>query len=85
MKNKLSQLKVVSNSSPLINLAIIGQFCLLEKFFSDIWIPDAVWNECVIGGYGKPGMKTIEESKFLKRKQPQNNSLIQLLKQELDM
>ena len=85
MKNDHSPLKVVSNSSPLINLAIIEQFHLLEKFFSDIWIPDAVWKECVIDGKNKPGMKTIEESKLLKRKQPSNDSLIQLLKYELDI
>lgn len=85
MKNEHSTLKVVSNSSPLINLAIIDLFHLLEIFFSDIWIPDAVWNECVIDGYGKSGSKIIEKSKFLRRKQPQNDSLIQRLKYELDI
>jgi predicted nucleic acid-binding protein len=74
----------VSNSSPLINLAVIGQLQLLEKFFSTVWIPDAVWRECVTEGTGKPGMKAIEGAGFLKRRQPKNISLIQLLRRELD-
>jgi predicted nucleic acid-binding protein len=74
----------VSNSSPLINLAVIGQLQLLEKFFSTVWIPDAVWRECVTEGTGKPSMKAIEGAGFLKRRQPKNISLIQLLRRELD-
>jgi predicted nucleic acid-binding protein len=77
-------LRVVSNSSPLINLAIIGQLHLLETLFSTVWIPDAVWHECVIEGAGKPGAETIQRAIFLKRRQPKNEPLIQLLRRELD-
>lgn len=36
---------VVSNTSPLTNLAAIGQFHLLHRLYGQIHIPDAVWNE----------------------------------------
>jgi predicted nucleic acid-binding protein len=78
-------IRVVSDSSPLINLAIIGQLRLLERFFSTVWIPHAVWRECVTEASGKPGVKAIEEANFLKRRQPKNTSLIQLLQRELDI
>jgi uncharacterized protein len=36
---------VVSNTSPLTNLAAIGQFDLLRKLYSEINIPYGVWEE----------------------------------------
>lgn len=58
-------LRVVSNSSPLINLATIDQLRLLEEFFAVVWIPDAVWHECVVEGAGKPGAAAIGAATFL--------------------
>lgn len=36
---------VVSNTSPLTNLAAIGQFALLQKLYANIHIAEGVWNE----------------------------------------
>ena len=36
---------VVSDTSPITNLAAIGQFELLQQLYTEIYIPDAVWNE----------------------------------------
>ena len=36
---------VVSNTSPVLNLAIIGQLSLLHEQFGEIWIPSAVLGE----------------------------------------
>ena len=44
---------VISNASPLINLAVIGQLDLLKQFFTEIHITQAVWKETVIDGKGK--------------------------------
>lgn len=76
--------RVVSNSSPLINLAIIGKLDLLETFFSTVWIPNAVWHECVIEGSGKPGVDVIKEANFLRRSESRDTALIRLLQRELD-
>jgi hypothetical protein len=48
-------MKVVSNTSPLINLAWIGQLELLHTLYGEIHIPEAVWHEIVIQGAGQPG------------------------------
>jgi len=47
--------KVVSNSGPLINLAKVGQFALLQNLFQNIMIPPAVFEEVVVRGVGQPG------------------------------
>lgn len=36
---------VVSNTSPVLNLAIIGQLSLLHEQFGEIWIPPGVLDE----------------------------------------
>ncbi len=55
---------VISNSSPLINLSIIGRLNLLERKFSEIVIPKAVWREVVVDGIGKPGAKEVARFRF---------------------
>jgi len=46
---------VVSNAGPLIALAKIGHFELLRSLFGRLCIPQAVYEEVVIRGAGKPG------------------------------
>ena len=36
---------VVSNTSPVLNLAIIGQLSLLHEQLGEVWIPTAVLEE----------------------------------------
>jgi predicted nucleic acid-binding protein len=42
---------VVSNTSPLTNLAAIRQFDLLWRLYEQINIPEGVWSE--LNAYGK--------------------------------
>jgi predicted nucleic acid-binding protein len=53
-------MSVVSNASPLINLARIGQLNLLPRLYGELAIPDAVWREVVLEGTGQPGAEEIE-------------------------
>lgn len=52
---------VVSDASPLINLARVDQFELLAAFYGQIVIPQAVYEEVVVRGFegawhtGNPG------------------------------
>ena len=46
---------VVSNASPLINLARVGRIDLLQQLYDELIIPEAVWQEVVIDGSGQPG------------------------------
>jgi predicted nucleic acid-binding protein len=46
---------IVSNASPLINLARIGKLDLLHRLYDSVLIPQAVWDEVVVQGAGQPG------------------------------
>jgi predicted nucleic acid-binding protein len=50
----------VSNSSPLLYLAVLDDLGFLPRLFGGIAVPQAVWQELVIDGRGKPGAGRIE-------------------------
>lgn len=53
----------VSNSSPLLYLATLGDLNFLPTLFGDILIPQAVWQELVVDGRGKPGAAEVETAR----------------------
>lgn len=80
----IPSLKVVSNTSPLINLAQIGMLDLLQKLYGEIYVPDAVWQEVVIQGKGQPGATELVRSDWVRRQSVTNVQLVQALNQDLD-
>ena len=79
------RLLVVSNSSPIMNLAIIGQLHLIQELFGEIIIPKEVWAELIIEGKGKPGTNEIEKAKWIKVVKVKNDSLVKTLTKDLDV
>jgi uncharacterized protein len=53
----------VSDSSPLLYLAVLGDLNFLPALFGEITIPQAVWQELVIDGRGKPGSAEVEKAR----------------------
>ena len=45
----------VSNSTPLIYLDSVGDLDLLQILFGQVFVPEAVYEEVVIPGRGRPG------------------------------
>lgn len=78
---------VVSNTSPIMNLAIVDKLFLLQKQFGEIFIPPGVFEELRIEEE-LPGChlmrKAIEEEQWIKVLAVDNLSLIQVLRRELD-
>lgn len=77
---------VVSNTSPILNLAIIGHLSLLYQQFNEILIPSAVLNELKIDEE-RPGTKVIREAisaGWIQIQSVSNEPLTQLLNQSLD-
>lgn len=72
---------VVSNASPLIDLAIIKRFDLLQEVFGKIYIPEAVYREIAIEGKGKVGAKEVEAglNKWIEKKKAEDTMAIQAL------
>ena len=51
---------VVSNTSPIINLAAIQQVTLLHQLYGRLIIPSAVYHEIVVQGAGQPGAQEVQ-------------------------
>lgn len=77
-------MKIVSDASPLINLARIGELGLLRKLYEELIIPEAVWNEVVVDGAGQAGAAEVNAAKWIKTKKASNKNLVQALQQNLD-
>lgn len=75
---------VISNSSPLMNLAIIGQLDLIKALFGKVFVPQEVWNELTVAGKGKPGSSVIRQAAWIERKELGDNTLYPLLRKDLD-
>ena len=75
---------VISDTSPLINLAWIGKFSLLEQLYGSMLIPTAVWQEAVEMGGGQPGSAEIKAADWIQIVEVQNTPLVIALQQDLD-
>ena len=75
---------VVSNTSPLTNLAAIGEFNLLRHLYGDLHIPDGVWNELNAKGQRWPGRDEVARADWIERHTVQNQALVTALRRDLD-
>ncbi len=75
---------VISNTSPLTNLAAIGQFDLLHHLFGEITIPDAVWDELNAGGVVWPGRDAVASAQWVQRHSVHNTLAVAALLDDLD-
>ena len=50
---------VISDASPLVNLARIGALHLLPELYDTVTLPEAVWTEVVTEGEGQPGAHAV--------------------------
>ena len=75
---------VISNTSPVINLAAVGQLDLLRHLYGKIVIPQAVYSEIVIVGTGQPGAVEVETLDWIETRQVRNRTVVTALQLELD-
>ncbi|CAG0928861.1 hypothetical protein TFLX_01106 [Thermoflexales bacterium] len=75
---------IVSDTSPLINLAAVGQLDLLRQLYDRVIIPQAIYDEIVIAGAGQPGAAEVKTASWIETRRVQNQALADVLKLELD-
>lgn len=75
---------IVSNTSPIINLAAIGELDLLRDLYGSIMIPPAVYHEIVVVGTGQPGAAEVRASSWISVRAPADMVLVAQLSNELD-
>lgn len=77
---------VVSNTSPILNLAIVGRLSLLREQFREIWIPRAVLDELRPEEDlpGSPAVREAMAAGWLQVKEVQDQLLVEVLRRDLD-
>ncbi len=76
---------VVSNTSPIINLAVIGHLDVLQNLYGTILIPQAVYDEIVVAGAGRPGAADVQAATWITVLPVQNRALVAQLQPDLDV
>ena len=74
---------MVLDASALITLARIGQLNLLRDLAEDIYIPEAVYNEVVKSGGGRPGSLEIAKARWISRHQVRDREAVARLRAQL--
>jgi hypothetical protein len=75
---------VVSNTSPIINLASVGLLDLLPQIYTTITIPQAVYTEVTVTGRGQPGAAEAEAAAWVVVQPVTNTALVQTLLQHVN-
>ena len=77
---------VVSNTTPLIGLASIQKFHLLQQLFGEVYIPQAVYNEAVVVGRELGGAKQeVLAAQWIKTQRVTDQLAIEVLLDQLDL
>ncbi len=75
---------VVSNTSPITNLAAIGRFDLLREVYSTLHIPEGVWDELNAFGKRWPGSDEVASAEWVKVDTVLDHALVVSLMRDLD-
>ena len=75
---------IVSNTSPLTNLAAIGLFPVLQDLYGQIVIADAVWEELNAQNKMWPGRHEVASAGWITTQTPTNQQAIIALRRDLD-
>lgn len=76
---------VVSDTSPLLNLALINELELLETQFASLTIPQAVWKELMAGDDEMNRLRELNQHGFLTLVEVTRNDLFIEIATELDL
>ena len=75
---------VISNTSPIVNLAAVGQLGLLQKLYEKVLIPQAVYRELTVAGAGQPGAMEVQTLVWIESGQVTDRVLVAALCTEID-
>lgn len=83
----MEKLKIVCNSSPLINLTKVNQLDLLEKLYGKITIPKAVYRELVETGIPRVGSLEVQkliQNGIIQVEEVTSKEMVTMLQTKLD-
>ncbi|MGB4117642.1 MAG: hypothetical protein WBK51_13970 [Polaromonas sp.] len=74
---------IIADSTCLIGLSRIGQLDLIQKLFQRITIAQAVWDEVVVNGLGRPGSLEVAQAEWIDVKNPTDRLAVEALRLSL--
>ena len=74
---------VIADSTCLIGLSRIGQLELIPKLFQRITIAQAVWDEVVVNGLGRPGSSEVARAEWIDVQSPTDRLAVEALQLSL--
>ena len=75
---------VISDASPVINLAIIEHLSLLPRLFGKVVLPRQVFDEITVTGFGMPGADLVKDADWIEIKVCRDQPLFEALKLQVD-
>jgi predicted nucleic acid-binding protein len=75
---------VISNTSPISNLAAIGHLELLQQLYSNIIIPPAVYQELIDSGDTDPATLAVQTQSWIQTQPVSDRVLLETLQSNLD-
>ncbi len=69
----------VADASFLIGLCLISQWKLLAAVVERLYVTPAVWEEVVVRGQGRPGVKELQQASFIERHSAKNRKAVEML------
>ena len=78
-------MKIVSDAGPILSFARAGRLDLLRHVVGELVVPDAVVDDIVVRGKGRPGAEEVRQEAWIKREQVRDRSLVEQLSGKLDL
>ena len=78
-------MKIVSNAGPILSFARAGRLDLLRQVVGELIIPDAVVQDIVVRGKGKPGAEEVQQGAWIKRGSVKDRSVLEQLSGKLNL
>src|SRR5919198_4607148 len=78
-------MSMVADSGPILSFARANHFDLLRQIVDELIIPDAVYDDMVIRGAGKPGAEEVVQSLWIHRRSVQDRTLVDQLPAKLHL
>ena len=76
---------IVSNTGPLLAFARASRLSLLREVVGELIIPDAVYEEIVVHGAGRPGAEEVREGSWIERESLRNRDVVDQLQERLEL
>ena len=74
---------IITNSGPIISFARADYLYLLRETVKEITIPNAVFDDIVVKGRGRPGAEEVKEAFWIKLKEVKDKNKVEKLSERL--